>query len=207
MKLTSEEAREMLEEIRKKVEDDRWITHSLTVGDSAGRIAKALVDKGYSVDVDKAITLGYLHDIGKSFKYEHDGVFSHAIYGYNYIKLLGYDEEYAGICIKHSFLNNDIDCLANDRDEADKLNPNYEFVKEYIKKNYTIYEKIINLCDLMCTEKVLTVDKRMIDLLYRHGVFAKTHYHIEQTIKLKEYFDNLLGYNLYDLFPEIKENL
>ena len=25
--------------------------------------------------------------------------------------------------------------------------------------------------------------------------------------KLKEYFDSLLGYNLYDLFPEIKENL
>ena len=25
--------------------------------------------------------------------------------------------------------------------------------------------------------------------------------------KLKEYFDSLLGYNLYDLFPEIKNNL
>ena len=24
---------------------------------------------------------------------------------------------------------------------------------------------------------------------------------------LKEYFNNLLGYNLYDLFPKIKENL
>ena len=24
---------------------------------------------------------------------------------------------------------------------------------------------------------------------------------------LKEYFDNKLGYNLYDLFPEIKNNL
>ena len=24
---------------------------------------------------------------------------------------------------------------------------------------------------------------------------------------LKEYFDSLLGYNLYDLFPEIKDNL
>lgn len=47
----------------------------------------------------------------------------------------------------------------------------------------------------------------MIDLLYRHGVYAKTHYHIVETLKLKEYFDNLLGYNLYDLFPEIKENL
>ena len=31
--------------------------------------------------------------------------------------------------------------------------------------------------------------------------------HFKETYKLKEYFDNLLGYNLYDLFPEIKENL
>ena len=47
----------------------------------------------------------------------------------------------------------------------------------------------------------------MIDLLLRHGVFKNTHYHIEKTMKLKEYFDNLLGFNIYDLFPEIKENL
>ena len=31
-------------------------------------------------------------------------------------------------------------------------------------------------------------------------------YH-KETYKLKEYFNNLLGYNLYDLFPKIKENL
>lgn len=59
----------------------------------------------------------------------------------------------------------------------------------------------------MCTIITLTVEKRMIDLLLRHGVFAKTQYHIKETIKLKEYFDNLLGYNLYDLFPEIKDTL
>ena len=127
--------------------------------------------------------------------------------GYEYIKSLGYDEEYAGICIKHSFLNNDIDCISNDRDETDRNNPKYEFVKDYIKEEYTIYEKIINLCDLMCTTKVLTVDKRMMDLLLRHGIYAKTYYHIEETVKLKEFFDNLLDYNLYDLFPEIKDNL
>ena len=34
-----------------------------------------------------------------------------------------------------------------------------------------------------------------------------TKYHVKETYKLKEYFDNLLGYNLYDLFPEIKNNL
>ena len=59
----------------------------------------------------------------------------------------------------------------------------------------------------MCTDKVLTVDKRMIDLLLRHGVYAKTHYHIVETCKLKKYFDALLGFNLYDLFPSIKDNL
>ena len=30
---------------------------------------------------------------------------------------------------------------------------------------------------------------------------------IKETLKLKKYFDELLGFNLYDLFPEIKENL
>lgn len=202
MKLTSDEALQILEGKRSDEASNAWIDHSICVGNAAGIIAKAL-----NLDHEFARTLGYIHDIGKSFKYEHDGVFSHAIYGYKYIKSLGYDEQYAGICIKHSFLNNDIDCLANDKDKTDETNPNYNFVKEYIKKEYTIYEKIINLCDLMCTQKIFTVDKRMIDLLLRHGVFAKTHYHIVETMKLKEYFDSLLGYNLYNLFPEIKNNL
>lgn len=192
MKLTSNEALKLLVDACDSVSNNHFINHSICVGNTAGVIAK---------------TLGYIHDIGKKFKYNESGVFPHAMYGYNYMKSLGYDEEYTGICIKHSFLNNDIDCISNDRDETDKNNPNYEFVKNYIKKEYTIYEKIINLCDLMCTDKVLTVDKRMIDILLRHGVYKKTYYHIEGTFKLKKYFDKLLGYNLYDLFLSIKDNL
>lgn len=203
MKLTSSKALELIENERgKKPNNNHWISHSICVGNTAGVIADAL-----NLDADYARTLGYIHDIGKRFDYTNDGVFPHAMKGYEYIKELGYDEDYAGICIKHSFLNNDIDCISNDRDETDRNNPNYEFVKKYIKDEYTIYEKIINLCDLMCTSKVLTVDKRMMDLLMRHGVYAKTHYHIKETLNLKDFFDNLLGYNLYDLFPEIKENL
>ena len=45
----------------------------------------------------------------------------------------------------------------------------------------------------------------MIDIIIRRGAYSNTQYHIKETYKLKEYFDNLLGYNLYDLFPEIKE--
>ena len=80
MKLTIEKAREMLEEARKKAKDGRWIGHCICVGDSAGRIAKALKDKGIDVDVEKAIILGYIHDIGKN-----NGKFHvHVMEGYKY---------------------------------------------------------------------------------------------------------------------------
>ena len=202
MKLTSKEARELLEIERKKTKDDRWIEHSICVGDSAGRIAKALNENGYDVDIDKAITLGYLHDIGK-YNGESQG---HVMRGYEYLKNKGYDEEYANICLTHSYLNNDILCTAGGVPDKEK-NP---FLTDFIKNHeYTIEEKLINLCDLMCPQgnKVFTIDKRLIDIMIRRGTYSNTQYHIKETYKLKEYFDNLLGYNLYDLFPEIKENL
>ena len=201
MKLTSANARKLLDELRSE-RNDRWINHSICVGNAAGVIARAL-----QLNEDYAKTLGYIHDIGKKFPDTNDGVLPHAVKGYEYLKALGYDEDYASICLKHSFLNHDIDCLANDRDATDRNHPQYELVKNYIKQEYTIYERIINLCDLMCTTKILTVDKRMMDLLLRHGVHAKTHYHLKETLHLKEFFDSQLGYNLYDLFPEIKEHL
>ena len=202
MKITSKEAKELLEIERQKVKDDRWITHCLSVGDSAGRIAKALNDKGYSVDVDKTITLGYLHDIGKYNGESH----GHVMRGYEYLKSKGYDDEYANICLTHSYLNNDIVCTAGGVPNPDD-NP---FLANFIKEHeYTIEEKLINLCDLMCPQanKVFTIDKRLIDIMTRRGAYSNTQYHIKETYKLKEYFDSLLGYNLYDLFPEIKENL
>jgi len=90
-------------------------------------------------------------------------------------------------------------------------NPNDNpFLTDFIKNHeYTIEEKLINLCDLMCPQgnKVFTIDKRLIDIMIRRGAYSNTQYHIKETYKLKEYFDSLLGYNLYDLFCEIKENL
>ena len=202
MKITSKEAKKLLEIERQKANDDSWIIHCLSVGDSAGRIAKALNDKGYNVDVDKTITLGYLHDIGKYNGESH----GHVMRGYEYLKNKGYDDEYANICLTHSCLNNDIVCNAEG-----VLNPDDNpFLANFIKKHkYTIEEKLINLCDLMCPQsnKVFTIDKRLIDIMIRKGTYSNTQYHIKETYKLKEYFDNLLGYNLYDLFPEINENL
>ena len=193
MKLTVEKARELLEEARIKASDDRWIKHSICVGDSAGKIAEKL-----NLDVDYAKTLGYIHDIGRAIG---DGK-DHVINGYNYIKELGYDDEYANICLTHSYLNNDVYCTAGG------IPRDIPFRTEFIKNHeYTIYEKINNLCDLMCTDINMTVDKRLIDIMSRRGAYENSQYHIKETYKLKQYIDEQLGFNVYDLFPSIKDNL
>lgn len=181
----------MLEEARGKTRNDGWINHSICVGNAAGVIAKAL-----GLDEEKAKTLGYIHDIGKLIKFK-----GHVMEGYNYLKRLGYDDEYCNVCLTHSYLNNDVNCTQG---EPDSIPFRTEFIKNH---EYTIYEKIINLCDLMCTSKVVTMEKRLIDVISRRPQHKNIVYHVKEALKLKEYFDNLLGYNVYVLFPEIKENL
>ena len=197
MKLTSDEALKMLNNARGKTPHDGWINHSICVGNTASIIAGALNEKGYNIDTEKIKALGYIHDIGKIIDFK-----NHVMEGYKYLKDKGYDLEYCNICLTHSYLNNDFKCTAGGIPEDIPFRTN--FIKNH---EYTTEEKIINLCDLMCTSCVNTVDKRLIDIIIRRGSHFNTQYHTKETYKLKEYFDKLLGYNLYDLFPEIKENL
>lgn len=192
MELTSNEALKMLKEMEKDAQDTGWIYHSICVGNSAGKIAEEL-----GLDVDKAKTLGYIHDIGKGI-----GEFSsHVMGGYKYMKELGYDDEYANICLTHSYLNNDVYCTAGG------IPDDIPFRTEFIKNHeYTIYEKIINLCDLMCTKVNMTLEKRLIDIMVRRGVHENTVYHIKEAQKLKQEIDEMLGHNVYDLFPDILDN-
>ena len=193
MKLTSKKALEMLNDAKGKTITDLWITHSICVGNTASIIAKEL-----NLDVDYAKTLGYIHDYGKAV-----GDFSkHDINGFNYLKDLGYDEEYYSICLTHGYLNNDFMCAAGGIPE------DIPFRTEYIKTHKcSIYEKLICLCDLMCMQEMIGIDKRLIDVIIRYGAYSNTQYHVKETYKLKEYFDNLLGYNLYKLFPDIVKYL
>ena len=78
-----------------------------------------------NVDIDKAITLGYLHDIGKQNGESH----GHVMRGSEYLKNKGYDDEYADICLTHSYLNNDIVCTAGGVPNS-KDNP---FLTNFIK--------------------------------------------------------------------------
>ena len=202
MKLSSKEALNIFKELGKDSKNKYWIEHSIYVGNSGEKIAQSLNEKGYDVSIDKAKTLGYIHDIGKYSNDPH----GHIMRGYKFLKGKGYDDEYCNICLTHSFLNNDILCTAGG---VPDINDNL-FLADFIKNHkYSIEEKIVNLCELMCPQggKVYTIDKRLIDILIRKGAYSNTQYHIKETYKLKEYFDTLLGFNLYNLFPEIKDNL
>lgn len=193
-----------------------WVAHSIVVGDTAGKIAAAINEARSSrqtslltqgsdstlqtLDVNKVTLMGYLHDIGKEV-----GLFvEHPYNGYRFMQELGYDEDLCRISLTHSFVNNDPFCMFNEfmQPERDK------FVIDFIRQHdFTLEEKIISLCDQMATIVVQTVDKRMINIMSRHGVCEHTPERIREVYKLKAYFDELLGYNLYDLFPEIKDNL
>lgn len=202
MKLTREKAEKMLAEERARAVDNRWVDHCLSVGEAAGRIATALAESGVAVDADKAAALGCVHDIGK-YNGESRG---HERRGYEYLKAKGYDDEDCAICMVHPYLNNDILCTAAGVLDKEKYRVLAELIKTH---NYTLEEKIVGLCDLMCVQgkKICTVDKRLIDIIMRRGAYPNTQYHVREVYKLKQYFDDLLGYDLYELFPEVKENL
>lgn len=194
MELTEEEALNLLNNFKNTVKDTTWIEHSICVGNTAGRIAEKL-----NLDKEKAKVCGYIHDIGKgTAEFE-----NHPMQGYKYIKSLGYDDEYANICLTHSYLNNDINCVA-----AEMHSKDINFIEDFITKHeYTIYDKLITLCDLLSTKVNVTIEKRLIDIYDRRGIHKNTVYHLREAQKLKKEFDEMLGYSVYKLFPEIIENL
>ncbi len=198
---TKAAALRILEQAKK--EDYRhcgWATHAQLVGDTAAIIATKLQEKSCNIDPEKVRVLGYLHDVGKKVGPKME----HPYRGYCFLQALSYDEEYCEISLVHSFVNNDPFC-----NFADVVNPKRDqFLIDFIRKHkFTLEEKLISLCDQMVTTKVMTIDRRIVDIISRYGVCTRTPDRIKALYQLKAEFDRLLGYNLYDLFPEIKENL
>ena len=58
----------------------------------------------------------------------------------------------------------------------------------------------------MCTTKNLTLEKRLIDIMVRRGTHDNTVYFIKEAQKLKTEIDDMLGFNVYKLFPNVTNN-
>ncbi len=182
--LTSAGARKLLEKVAQKSSHSNpdWLTHTLCVGDCAGKIAAAL-----GLDADHAKALGYLHDIGRGLGVPQD----HIVNGYHFLKNAGYAEEYCNICLIHSFVNNNCQFLSG----ADLSNQSVaDFVKHH---RYTDYEEIVIISDLMCELVPKTMEERIMSILMRYGTSEDTQQHLIDIFELRQKLEKRLGHSIY----------
>lgn len=134
-------------------------------------------------DPDHARALGYLHDVGKGL----GPFFDHPLTGYHYLKSRGYADEYASVCLTHSFTNRECEMISGYR-------PADAFLQDYIKTHEnTLYEDIAALCDLYCNDQVLPLEGRLIDVIIRYGSSDRTAHRLEEIYRLKAKIEQRMG--------------
>ena len=171
--------------------ENRWVKHCIYVGAGAGRIATKL-----GIDSDYAQALGYVHDIGRKISHP-----NHTIAGYKYMINEGYPEE-ARSCLTHSFIDNNIYYTAGGIPQGQDR---FDYMNSFLQSTeLTIYDNIVQMCDLFCLETgFTTIERRLLDITERKGVFDNSQLHLEKTMELKRRLEDMMGCSLYELFPEI----
>jgi hypothetical protein len=185
------EAEKMLLWAEKK-NPGKWIQHSYHVAKSAKIIAdKCLLDN------NSAYIFGLLHDIGRYEGFTH---FRHVYAGYKLMKEKGH-YDIAKICLTHSFplkniesYNGNFDCKEYEVDEMKN---------ELEKIIYDDYDRLIQLCDCLCSAEGVTVlECRMVDVVSRYGFNKYTLNKWNSLFENKKYFDEKCKINIYELFYE-----
>ncbi len=197
-KMTAKEALDLLfksviftsEDLKKP--ENKWVKHCIYVGIGAGRIASKL-----GLDSDYAQALGYVHDIGRKISHP-----NHTIAGYKYMISEGYPEE-ARSCLTHSFIDNNIYYTAGGVPEPQDR---FDYMNSFLQSTeLTVYDNIVQMCDLFCLETgFTTIERRLLDITVRKGVFDNSLLHLEKTLELRSRLEEMMGCSLYELFPEIE---
>ncbi len=160
-----------------KINTSSWLSHSLFESILCGQLAETI-----GLDSKKAKILGLLHDIGR--KQTHD--FSHTIRGYEMLVDQGWESE-AVACLTHSFLAGGR-CSSNEQAEPgfyvdEDGSPHFDVgakkddVTLFLEKYpYTDYDLILNIADLMATDKgIVSPLDRIIDIASRRKSFDPTN--------------------------------
>lgn len=194
--LTRKEAKEELE-LGARLNPGPWKQHSISAANNAWRIA----EKIDGMDRDVAYVMGLLHDIGR--RAGKKGIL-HIFDGYDYMKSIG-QQKIARICLTHSFPVKDWNSYFGKYDcsEEQKI-----FLADFLEQvKYDDYDKLIQLCDAISLPNgACIMEKRLVDVALRYGVpdFALEKW--KEYMKIKKYFDELCGCNIYSLLPNVMEN-
>lgn len=179
-----------------------WEQHSMSVA----RNARLIADKVNSfaaggMDCDKAYVMGLMHDIGRRAGIT--GIL-HIFDGYDYMMGMG-QEEIARICLTHSFPLKNINAFNGKYD----CSPEQKiFLQQYLDKlEYDNYDMLIQLCDAISLPNgACIMEKRLVDVAFRHGLKDFTLDKWRAFLNVKKYFDELCGCNIYSFLPNILEN-
>lgn len=180
-----------------------WREHSYAVARAAEKIARA-VNKNVAtkteahdstrhlLNPDFAYTCGLLHDIGRQMGHTY---IAHVYDGYYFLKYLGYDQ-LARICLTHSFNLHVIDDYIGKIDISPEQ---YDELKTLLAATeYDDYDRLIQLLDSTCgADGTQNLEARMNDVKQRYGYYPEGKWN--KNFELKEYFENLMGRDLYEV--------
>ncbi|CAB1255771.1 protein of unknown function [Ruminococcaceae bacterium BL-6] len=114
---------------------------------------------------------------------------------------LEYDDA-ARICLTHSFPIQDISTYIGNFDVSEE---EVNAMNGKLKKiDYDDYDRLIQLCDcLAMPEGVVSLSERMDDIARRYGRYPDRKR--KANLKLKEYFENRLHRNIYEITTDNRE--
>lgn len=178
--------------------EDEYRFHTLGIADSAEKITDLIPD----MNKDKAYVCGLLHDYGR-IEDEFRGGRFHAVKGYDEMISMGYPD-IARICISHGFPQQDFEFKNYPKFSLEDLTYAREILRNII---YDDYDYLIQFCDLLFEGlEMVTIEKRVKGIMSRYNLsFEKVELLYNNGIRLKKYFDNKTGTDVYGLL-KIKTN-
>jgi len=172
-----------------------WGDHSRQTAIACKKIAM----RCKNLNPDKVYVYGLLHDIGRYVGVVHQ---RHCLEGYLFCKEKGWNE-LARICITHAFMLQDADSGVGSWDipaEYDNL------MKEIIETSiHNDYDRLIQLTDaLAMADGFCVLEQRLVDVTMRYGFTDYTIDRWKKVFEIKDYFENLMGANIYDVLVDVK---
>ena len=171
--------------------ENEYRFHTMGVASAAEKIAQQIP----TMDKEKAFVLGLLHDYGKRINERIEGYF-HGREGYEQMMKMGYPDV-AKVCLTHTF---------STRNFSDE---DYSYPQEWKdwahqmlnKITYDDYDYLIILCDkLFDGLSIVSISKRVRDIVERYHLGKRQEESlIKESMKLKEYFDQKTGQDIYQL--------
>ena len=175
-----------------------WVAHSQVTAQAAQLIAAEIP----ALDPQTAYILGYLHDIGRR-----EGVYGmrHVIDGYRFLTLQGFDHA-ARISLTHSLPVPTADSGSADWDGTQE---DFKFLQRYLDQiAYDDYDRLIQLCDTISLPSgCCLMEQRFVDVVLRYGFNEHTRAKWQAFIKIRQYFEQMIGQSIYGLLPGVIENI